>query len=57
MYDDSSKLFNNRNYRPYITEPRENKILCQCLAGSVLPHGEKVPFKPWLATPLVMVSQ
>ena len=25
--------------------------------GSVLPNGEKVPLQPWLATPLVMVSQ
>ena len=35
--------------------PRGIEILVCCPAGSVFPHGEKVPLKPWLATLLVMV--
>ena len=27
-----------------------------CPLGTVLPHGEKVPLQPWLATLLVMLS-
>ena len=30
--------------------------LGSCPVGPVLPYGERVPFKPWLATLLVMVS-
>ena len=37
--------------------PRDFEILGWCPAGPVLPHGEKVPLQPWLATLLVMVSQ
>ena len=37
--------------------PQDFEILGWCPAGSVLPHGEKVPLYPWLATLLVMVSQ
>ena len=37
--------------------PGDIKILGQCPAGPVLPHGEKVLLRPWLATILVIVSQ
>ena len=37
--------------------PRDFEILGWCPAGPVLPHGEKVPLWPWLATLLVMVSR
>ena len=37
--------------------PQDFEILDWCPAGPVLPHGEKVPRWPWLATLLVMVSQ
>ena len=37
--------------------PRDFEILGWCPAGPVLPHGEKVPLQPWLATLLVMVSR
>ena len=40
-----------------IKDPRDIEILGWCPAGPVLPHEEKVPLKPWLATLLVMVSQ
>ena len=36
---------------------RDFEILGWCPAWSVLPHGEKVPLYPWLATLLVMVSR
>ena len=35
----------------------DTEILGWCPAGSVLPHGEKVPLWPWLVTLPVMVSQ
>ena len=35
--------------------PRDIEILSCYPAGPVLPHGEKVPLQPWLATVLVMV--
>ena len=37
--------------------PRDFEILGWCPVGPVLPHGEKAPLQPWLATLLVMVSQ
>ena len=37
-----------------ISLPRDFEILGWC---PVLPHGEKVPLQPWLATLLVMLSQ
>ena len=40
----------------YVIQPRDIEILGWCPAGQVLPHGEKVPLKPWLTTLLVMVS-
>ena len=40
-----------------IKDPRDIEILGWCPVGPVLPHGEKVPLKPWLATLLVMLSQ
>ena len=33
---------------------RDIKMLVWCPVGPVLPHGEKVPLYPWLATPLAM---
>ena len=39
------------------TSLRDIEILGWCQAGSVIPDGEKVPLKPWLATILVMVSR
>ena len=33
----------------------DTEILCWCLAGPVLPHGEKLPLLTWLAPLLVMV--
>ena len=33
------------------------EILGWCPTGPVLPHWQKVPLQPWLATLLVMVSQ
>ena len=36
--------------------PQDIEILGWCPAGSVLPHGEKVPLRPWMVTLIVMVS-
>ena len=33
-----------------------HEVLGWCPVGPVLPHGEKVPLYPWLATLLVMVT-
>ena len=41
----------------FFSPPRDFEILGWCPVGPVLPHGEKVPLYPWLATLLVMVSQ
>ena len=37
--------------------PGDIEILSCYPAGPVLPHGDKVPLQPWLATILVMVSR
>ena len=39
------------NFEPqFEPPPRDIEIPGWCPAGPVLPHGEKVPLKPWLAT-------
>ena len=48
-------LFETRGKKLINGSPQEFEILAWCPARPVLPHGEKVPLQPWLATLLVMV--
>ena len=43
--------------KTYIGISRDVEILSWHTMVPALPHGEKVPLYPWLATLLVMVSQ
>ena len=43
--------------KTYIEISRDVEILSWHAMVTVLPHGEKVPLYPWLATLIVMVSQ
>ena len=54
MKSDYSYIWLNYSYTSRINTDIE--ILGWFPGGTVLPHGDKIPLKPWLGTLLVMVS-